>query len=96
MVRATGVEPLGATGQGNTANETHHGHTEDNPSGAVITEGHFETKLSHAKDVSDAAPCCADVATLPNDLQSIIAAWSTLPDAVKAGIVATVTALTGK
>ena len=59
-------------------------------------DGQGVDTLRHVMDTPANPACCRDVASLPSDLQAIIAAWPTLPDALKAGILAMVQSATPK
>jgi hypothetical protein len=67
------------------------------PDVAAATHPHEPTHPEHAKDTYEhqkCAPCVPQLSPpLPDDLATVVEAWSRLPDTVKTGIVAMVKAV---
>lgn len=58
---------------------------------ALSADKHYQTIAEHKKDSFLHAKCVICVSDFPGDLATVVAAWDSLPAAVKAGIVAMVT-----
>jgi integrase len=104
VVEAGGIEPgeKAVRRSNTTATQLNTNRTKPQQRRASAQDGHHapKTQSTHRLDAPDTPKtqdfCVQDVfASLPQDLHGVVSAWATLPDAVKAGIVAMVKASKG-